>query len=117
MENNYANNLNALESALANNLMSSYSGSSLSNLANYASTLGNLVSSMASQANNWTPTENTLGVNNVSTTMGNDTGDATAYARWKAMQDDLFNQGVDRNTAFNMLVKQGATPDVLRAIF
>ena len=112
--NNYMSQLNALESALANNAISNYSGGNLSNLANYASTLSNLVGNMANTQ--WTPTENTLGINTVSTQQGvaNDPGTSTTYAKYKALMDDMQNSGASASQIIQQLRNAGASQnDVL----
>ena len=105
--NNYVSNLNSLESALASNLMSSYSGSSLSNLASYASTLSNLVSDMASTP--ITETENTLGVDNYTTTSANDTGSSTNYAKYLAMVQQMASSGMSTTQQIQALKNSGAS--------
>lgn len=109
--NNYMANLNQLESALANNLVSQYSGGSLSNLASYASTLSKLVGDMANTG--FTPTENTLGVNTVSTQQGiaNDPGTSTNYAKYKALMDDLKSAGASDGQIVQQLQRAGASLD------
>lgn len=113
-KNNYMAQLNSLESALAQNLVSQYSGGSLSNLANYASTLSKLVGNMAGTG--FTPTENTLGVNSVSTRQGltNDPGTATNYAKYKALMDEMQNSGASSSQIIQQLKNAGASQnDVL----
>lgn len=109
--NNYNQNLNQLTQALANNMMGSYSGSSLSSLANYASTLANLQNQMQAQAEAYTPTENTLAVNNVSTTQGNNTGSVTDYAKYLAMVNNLASQGATTSNIIQQLRNNGASLD------
>lgn len=110
--NNYVNNLNNLEQMLASNLMSNYSGSSLSNLANYVSTLNNLA-----MQGSYTPTVNNLSVDAYNTTQANDAGSVTDYAKYlnmiKSMQNTgtsygqivqtLKNTGADLNTIYKLL--------------
>lgn len=110
--NSYANNMNQLESALANNLVSSFDGGSLSNLANYAQTLAKLNNTGA-----YTPTENTMGVNALSTTQGNDMGEATNYARYKNMVDDLTSQGANSSQIIQQLRRNGASLDDIFGLF
>ena len=110
--NSYANNMNQLESALANNLVSSFDGGSLSNLANYAQTLAKLNNTGA-----YTPTENTMGVSALSTTQGNDTGEATNYARYKNMVDDLTSQGANSSQIIQQLRRNGASLDDIFGLF
>lgn len=109
--NNYVANLNQLEQMLANNLMSSYSGSSLSSLAGYASTLADLQNQMAAAAAATQPTQNTLELNNLSTTQGTDLGTVTDYAKYLAAanQDQATNviralsqAGVPTETIYQM---------------
>lgn len=97
--NNYIANLNQLEQALANNMMSSYSGSSLSSLAGYASTLADLQNQMAAAAAATTPTQNTLELNNLSTTQGTDLGTITDYAKYLAQADQAQAENVIRSLA------------------
>lgn len=110
--NSYANNMNQLESALANNLVSSFDGGSLSNLANYAQTLAKLNNTGA-----YTPTENTMGVNAISTTQGNDMGEATTYARYKNMVDYLTSQGANSSQIIQQLRRNGASLDDIFGLF
>lgn len=110
--NNYVNNMNSLEAALANNIASSYSGSSLSNLASYASALANLNNSGA-----YTPTQNTLGVNSVTTTAGNNMGSVTDYAKWKAMVESMSKAGANTNDILTTLVSQGAPNEAIYRLF
>lgn len=86
---NYASNLNQLEQMLAGNLMSNYSGSSLSSLANFASTLADLTGNMRAAADVFTPTNNTLGVDVYNTTQGNNMGSVTDYAKYLAMLEQM----------------------------
>lgn len=110
---NYVNNLNALEQALANNMMSSYSGSSLTSLANYAKTLAGLQEAMAQQANTYTPTQNTLAENKISTTQGTDSGSVTDYARLKALTDDMTARGASSSSLIQALKNNGANLDMI----
>ena len=114
--NNYVNNLNQLEQLLANNLMSSYSGSSLSNLASYASTLAGLQDSMAAAAEAYTPTENTLAINNTSMTQGTDLGSVTDYAKYKAMADQLAASGANSAAVVQQLANSGAPVNAIYRI-
>ena len=109
--NNYVNNMNQLENALMNNMIGTYSGGSLSSLANYASTLANLQNQMQAQAEAYTPTENTLAVNNVSTTQGNNTGSVTDYAKYLAMVNNLASQGATTSNIIQQLRNNGASLD------
>lgn len=86
---NYASNLNQLEQLLAGNLMSNYSGGSLSSLANFASTLADLTGNMRAATEVFTPTNNTLGVDLYNTTQGGDTGSVTDYAKYLAMLEQM----------------------------
>lgn len=97
--NNYVANLNQLEQALANNMMGSYSGSSLSNLASYASTLADLQNQMAAAAAATQPTQNTLELNNLSTTQGTDLGTVTDYAKYLASANQAQAENVIRSLA------------------
>lgn len=87
--NNYMNQLNALESMLAGNMMSTYSGGSLSSLANYANVLSNLIGNSEAAVAAIAPTANTLGVNTVSSTQGNNMGSITDYAKYLAMLEQM----------------------------
>ena len=111
--NNYVNNLNGLESALANNMMSSFSGGSLSNLANYAATLAGLQDTMAKQATQYTPTENTMAVDQITTSQGNNTGSVTDYAKWQAMVNNLASQGATSSNIIQQLRNNGASLDTI----
>lgn len=82
---NYASQLNSLEQMLAGNLMSNYSGSSLSSLANFAKTLSDITGDMGAAMNVFTPTQNTLGVNLVNSSQGNNMGSITDYAKYLEM--------------------------------
>jgi len=82
---NYASQLNSLEQMLAGNLMSNYSGSSLSSLANFAKTLSDITGDMGAAMNVFTPTQNTLGMNLVNSTQGNNMGSITDYAKYLEM--------------------------------
>ena len=115
--NNYMSQLNALESALASNAVSNYSGGNLSNLADYASTLSQLIDNQAQQT--YTPTQNILGVNTISTQQGiaNDPGTATNYAKWKAMTDDLINAGADASQIITRLQNNGASMQDIFNVF
>ena len=115
--NNYVNNMNALENALASNLMGSYSGSSLSNLASYAATLGALQDKMAQQAQTYTPTENTMAVDQISTTQGNNTGSVTDYAKWLQTVNNLTEQGATSSNIIQQLRNMGATPQDIFQIY
>lgn len=86
---NYANQLNSLEQMLAGNLMSNYSGSSLSSLASFAKTLADLTGNTEEAMNVFTPTQNTLGVNNYTTTQGNNMGSITDYAKYLEMLERM----------------------------
>lgn len=86
---NYANALNQLEQALAGNMMSSYSGSSLSSLASFAKTLSDITGGMGTAASIFTPTENTLGVDTVTAEMNNNMGTITDYAKYLAMLEQM----------------------------
>lgn len=109
--NNYVNQLNQLEQLLANNMMSSYSGSSLTSLANYAQTLADLQNQMNAEAANYTPVQSNYSRNTVSTSMGNDAGESTAYARYKNLYDDLSAQGQTANSIITQLKNAGASRD------
>lgn len=86
---NWANQMNGLEQALAGNVASVYSGSSLANLANYAKTLADLTGNMNAAAESFTPTVNTLGINTVSTRQGNNMGSVTDYAKYLEMLEKM----------------------------
>jgi len=110
--NNYMQQMNALEAALANSIVSTYSGSNLSNIASYANALNNINTN-----GDFNPTKNTLAVNQVSTTQGNDTGSVTDYAKWKAMADSLAKQGATSDGIIYQLMQNGAGADVVRSLF
>lgn len=105
---NYANTLNSLENALMNAQISSYSGSNLSSLASYAAALNSLNNTYEP-----TPTANSLAVNQVSTTQGNDMGSVTDYAKWKAMADNIAAQGGNANDIIYQLRNNGISNDML----
>ena len=86
---NYASQLNSLEQMLAGNLMSNYSGSSLSSLANFAKTLSDITGDMGAAMNVFTPTQNTLGVNLVNSSQGNNMGTITDYAKYLEMLERM----------------------------
>ena len=86
---NYANQLNNLEQMLAGNLMSNYSGSSLSSLASFAKTLADLTGNTEAAMNVFTPTENTLGVDSYTTRQGNNMGSITDYAKYLEMLERM----------------------------
>lgn len=86
---NYNNYLNQLEQMLAGWQQSNYSGSNLSSLANFASTLADLTGNMSAAAGVFTPTNNTLGVDLYNTTQGNNMGSVTDYAKYLAMLDQM----------------------------
>lgn len=115
--NNYMSHLNALETALANNAISNYSGGNLSNLASYASTLSGLIGDMANTQ--WTPTTNTLGVNTISTQQGvqNDPGSSTTYAKYKALMDDLQNSGASASQIIQQLRNAGASQNEVLGLY
>lgn len=115
--NNYVNNMNALEQALASNLMGSYSGGSLSNLASYAATLGALQDKMAAQANDYTPTQNTMAVDQITTNQGNNTGSVTDYAKWLQTVNNLQSQGATSSNIIQQLRNMGATPQDIFQIY
>lgn len=117
MMNNYAANLSGLETALASNLMSSYSGSSLSSLANFAATLNGLSGAMNTAANTYTPTQNSLAVDNITSRQANDSGTVTDYAKYLAMVDGMRNQGMSQTSMIQNLYNSGASArDVLRVL-
>lgn len=87
--NNRMAQYNQLEQMLAGNLMSNYSGGSLSSLANYAKTLADLTGDMGAAMNVFTPTENTLGVNLVNSSQGNNMGSITDYAKYLEMLERM----------------------------
>ena len=109
--NNYMSQMNALEAALANNIASSYSGGNLSNLASYASAMNGLNNTGA-----YTPTENTLATNMVTTTANNNMGSVTDYAKWKAMADSLSSQGANTSNIIYQLRQNGAPLDAVYQI-
>lgn len=114
--NNYVNQLNSLEQMLANNVMSSYSGSSLSSLANYASTLAGLQNAMSEAAGAYTPTQNTLEINRLNTTQGNDMGSITDYAKYQNMMQNLMAQGNTADNAVYQLAQQGVPVTALYSL-
>ena len=87
--NNRMAQYNQLEQMLAGNLMSNYSGGSLSSLANYAKTLADLTGDMGAAMTVFTPTQNTLGVDRYNTTQGNNMGSITDYAKYLEMLDRM----------------------------
>jgi hypothetical protein len=111
--NNYIGQLNSLEQMLANNMMGSYSGSSLSSLASYAKTLADLQNNMASAAEGYTPTQNTLDLNLVNTTQGSDQGSVTDYAKYLAMAQNLANQGQSAPNIIQQLAASGVPKDIV----
>lgn len=111
--NNYVNQLNQLEQMLANNMMSSYSGSSLTSLANYAEALAGLQNQMAADSVNYAPVQSNYSRNTVSTSMGNDAGESTAYARYKNMYDDMTAKGQTANSIITQLKNAGASRDMI----
>jgi hypothetical protein len=111
--NNYMAQMNALEAALASNLVSSYSGSNLSNIASYA----NALNSLNGDYNVTTPTQNTLATNLVSTTANNNMGSVTDYAKWKAMADSLSSQGATPDAIIYQLMNNGADANAVRSVF
>lgn len=110
--NNYTAQANALNSALLNNQMSMYSGNNLANLASYATAMNNINST-----GDYTPTTNSLAVNQISTTQGNDMGSVTDYAKWKAMADNLAKQGATSDGIIYQLMQNGADANAVRSIF
>lgn len=87
--NNRMAQFNQLEQMLAGNLMSNYSGGSLSSLANYAKTLADLTGNMESAMTVFTPTQNTLGIDNYNTIQGNNMGTITDYAKYLEMLERM----------------------------
>lgn len=87
--NNRMAQYNQLEQMLAGNLMSNYSGGSLSNLANFAKTLADISGDMGAAMNVFTPTENTLGVDSYSTSQANNMGTITDYAKYLEMLERM----------------------------
>lgn len=87
--NNRMAQYNQLEQMLAGNLMSNYSGGSLSNLANYAKTLADLTGDMGAAMTVFTPTQNTLGVDSYNTIQGNNMGSVTDYAKYLEMLERM----------------------------
>lgn len=85
----YNNYLNQLEQMLAGWQQSNYSGSNLSSLANFASTLADLTGNMSAAAGVFTPTNNNLGVDRYNTIQGNNMGSVTDYAKYLAMLDQM----------------------------
>ena len=114
--NNYIGQLNNLEQMLANNMMGSYSGSSLSSLASYAKTLADLQNNMAEATGAYTPTQNTLDLNLVNTTQGSDTGSVTDYAKYLALAQNLANQGQAAPNIIQQLASQGVPKDIVYKI-
>lgn len=80
---------NQLEQMLAGNLMSNYSGGSLSSLANFAKTLADISGDMGAAMNVFTPTQNTLGVDSYSTSQANNMGSITDYAKYLEMLERM----------------------------
>lgn len=111
--NNYVAQLNQLEQLLANNMMSSYSGGALTSLANYAETLADLQNQMNAETANYTPVQSNYSRNTVSTSMGNDAGESTAYARYKNMYDDMTAKGQTTNSIITQLKNAGASRDMI----
>lgn len=120
---------NSLEASLANALTNLYTGGNLSQYANYASTLAGL--SASPQFNNggyatslaninntgeYTPTTNTLALNNISTTAANNMGSVTDYAKWKAMADSLSGAGANTSNIIYQLRQNGAPLDAVYQI-
>ena len=85
----YNNYLNQLEQMLAGWQQSNYSGSNLSSLANFASTLADLTGNMSAAAGVFTPTNNNLGVDVYNTRQGTDLGSVTDYAKYLAMLEQM----------------------------
>lgn len=110
--NNFTNNINALESALASNLVGSYSGGNLTNLASFANQLGQLTSNLANAQ--YTPTQNTLGVNAVSTTQANDMGTYTDYAKY-LLQQEMAKGATQDQAAQIVMNSTGMSADQLWA--
>lgn len=121
---------NSLEASLANALTNLYTGNNLSQYANYASTLANLAATPSfnnggyamqlANINNtgeYTPTQNTLALDNVSTTSANNMGSVTDYAKWKAMVDDLANAGASQTDMVKALRNSGASLDEVFRVF
>ena len=86
---NYNNYLNQLEQMLAGWQQSNYSGSNLSSLANFASTLADLTGNMNAAAGVFTPTSNNLGIDVYNTIQGNNMGSVTDYAKYLAMLEQM----------------------------
>lgn len=86
---NYNNYLNQLEQMLAGWQQSNYSGSNLSSLANFASTLADLTGNMSAAAGVFTPTNNNLGIDVFNTRQGNNMGSVTDYAKYLAMLEQM----------------------------
>lgn len=111
--NNYVAQLNQLEQLLANNMMSSYSGGALTSLANYAETLADLQNQMNAETANYTPVQSNYSRNTVSTSMGNDAGESTAYARYRRMVDDMTAQGQTEKAIATRLANEGASRELI----
>ena len=114
--NNYIGQLNNLEQMLANNMMGSYSGSSLSSLASYAKTLADLQNNMADATGAYTPTQNTLDLNLVNTTQGSDTGSVTDYAKYQNMVQNLAREGNSTENIITQLAQNGVSLDIINKL-
>lgn len=102
----YLNMQNQLEQNLANNLIGSYDGmiSSLGRLDNsYTNALYDLLKKQTDYTYN--PTQNTLGVDTVSTTAANNMGSVTDYAKQKAAE--MRQQGYSNSQIVQQLAKDG----------
>lgn len=85
----YNEYLNGLEQMLAGWQQSNYSGSNLNSLAGFVDTLAGLTGNMGAAAYNFTPTNNTLGVDLYDTLQGNNMGTVTDYAKYLAMLEQM----------------------------
>lgn len=110
--NNFLNNLTQLGLAQANAAAQYYSPSAYSGMASYLNALANIQGTQ-----NWQPTVNTLGVDTISTTAGNNMGSVTDYAKWKAMTENMSKQGASSQDILNALLTQGAPTNAIYRIF
>lgn len=113
--NNYTNNLNQLEMALANNIAGSYSGGTLTNLANYAATLQALTGDMLGTAQNYTPSENLLGVDNLTLGQGSNESGTSNYAKVEALKkmlQTMESTGAGKTLQLQALIQNGASKDL-----
>lgn len=135
LEQNAYNSQTALESALANALANVTTGNNMAGYASYLNALSSLNSNPSFQVSSfnngnyaqnlanlnnkgeYTPTQNTLALDNVSTTSANNMGSVTDYAKWKAMVDDLANAGASQTDMVKALRNSGASLDEVFRVF